>query len=161
MPCGSWIMLPQAKECQWLPANQQKLGKGHGTDSPSLSSEGSYLTNNSQPSRLPELWSNKFMLLQDSERNLYASQEATVRTAHGTTDWFQIGKGYVKAVYCHPVYLTSIQSTSWETLDWKKYKMESNLVGEISIMSDMQMTSPLWQKAKKKTEEPLDEIEIR
>ena len=45
-------------------------------------------------------------------RNLYAGQEATVRTGHGTTDWFQIGKGYVKAVYCHPAYLTSMQSTS-------------------------------------------------
>ena len=45
-------------------------------------------------------------------RNLYAGQEATVRTGHGTTDWFQIGKGVVKAVYCHPVYLTYMQSTS-------------------------------------------------
>ena len=44
-------------------------------------------------------------------RNLYAGQEATVRTGHGTTDWFQIGKG-VKAVYCHPAYLTSTQITS-------------------------------------------------
>ena len=45
-------------------------------------------------------------------RNLYAGQEATVRTGHGTTDWFQIGKEYIKAVYCHPAYLTSMQSTS-------------------------------------------------
>ena len=45
-------------------------------------------------------------------RNLYASQEATVRTGHGTTDWFQIGKEYVKAVYCHPAYLPSVQCTS-------------------------------------------------
>ena len=45
-------------------------------------------------------------------RNLYAGQETTVRTGHGTTDWFQIGKGYLKAVYCHPVYLTSMQRTS-------------------------------------------------
>ena len=44
-------------------------------------------------------------------RNLYAGQEATVRTGHGTTDWFQIGKEYIKAVYCHPAYLTSMQST--------------------------------------------------
>ena len=44
--------------------------------------------------------------------NLYAGQEATVRTGHGTTDWFQIGKGVVKAVYCHPAYLTYFQSTS-------------------------------------------------
>ena len=45
-------------------------------------------------------------------RNLYAGQEATVRTGHGTTDWFQTGKEYVKAVYCHPAYLTYMQSTS-------------------------------------------------
>ena len=45
-------------------------------------------------------------------RNLYADQEAMVRTGHGTTDWFQIGKGYVKAVYCHPAYLTYMKSTS-------------------------------------------------
>ena len=45
-------------------------------------------------------------------RNLYASQVATVRTGHGTTDWFQIGKEYVKAVYCHTAYLTHVQSTS-------------------------------------------------
>ena len=44
-------------------------------------------------------------------RNLYAGQEAIVRTGHGTTDWFQIGKG-VRQVYCHPAYLTSLQSTS-------------------------------------------------
>ena len=45
-------------------------------------------------------------------RNLYAGQEATVRTGHGTTDQFQTGKEYVKAVYCHPAYLTYMQSTS-------------------------------------------------
>ena len=45
-------------------------------------------------------------------RNLYAGQEATVRIRHGTTDWFQIGKEYIKAVYCHPAYLTDMQSTS-------------------------------------------------
>ena len=45
-------------------------------------------------------------------RSLYAGQEATVRTGHGTTDWFQIGKEYVKAVYCHPAYLIYMQSTS-------------------------------------------------
>ena len=45
-------------------------------------------------------------------RNLYAGQEATVRTGHGTTDWFQIGKGVHQGIYCHPAYLTSMQSTS-------------------------------------------------
>ena len=57
-------------------------------------------------------------------------------------------KEYVKAVYCHPDYLTYMQSTSWETLDWMKHKLESRMLGEISITSDMQMTWPLWQKAK-------------
>ena len=45
-------------------------------------------------------------------KNLYAGHEATVRTGHGTTDWFQIGKEYIKAVYCHPAYLTYMHSTS-------------------------------------------------
>ena len=58
-------------------------------------------------------------------------------------------KEYVKAVYCHPAYLTCMQSTSWETLGWKKHKLESRLPGEISITSDMQMTPPLGQKVKK------------
>ena len=58
------------------------------------------------------------------------------------------GKEYVKAVYCHPAYLTYMQSTSWETLGWMKHKLESKLPGEISIIVDMQMTPPLWQKVK-------------
>ena len=82
-------------------------------------------------------------------RNLCAGQEATVRTGHGTTDWFQIRKEYVKAVYCHPAYLTYMQSTSCEMPDWMKLKLESRLPGEISVTSEMQMTPPLWQKAKK------------
>ena len=82
-------------------------------------------------------------------RSLYAGQEASIRTGHGTTDWFQMEKEYVKAVYCHPAYLTSMQSTSWETLDWKKHKLESELPGEISVTPDMQMTPSLWQKVKR------------
>ena len=78
-------------------------------------------------------------------RNLCAGQEATVRTGHGTTDWFQIGKGVHKAVYCHFVYLTYMQSTSCEMLGWMKHKLESRLIGEISITSDTQMAPPLWQ----------------
>ena len=61
----------------------------------------------------------------------------------------KLGKEYVKAVYCHPAYLSHIQSTSWEMLGWRKHKPESRLPGEISITSDMQMTPPLWLKAKK------------
>ena len=65
------------------------------------------------------------------------------------TQSFKWGKEYVKAVYCHPAYLTYMQSTSWETLGWMKHKLESRLSGEISITLDMQMTPLLWQKAKK------------
>ena len=82
-------------------------------------------------------------------RSLYTGQEATVRTGHGPTDWFQIGKEYVKAIYCHPAYLAYMQSTSWEMLGWMKHKLESSFLGEISITSDMQMTAPLWQKMKR------------
>ena len=81
-------------------------------------------------------------------RNLYAGQEATVRAGQGTTDCSKSGKEYVKALYCYPAYLTYMQSTSCEMLSWMKYKLESRLLGEISITSDMQMTPPLWQKAK-------------
>ena len=55
------------------------------------------------------------------------------------------GKEYIKAVYCHPAYLNYMQSTSWEMLAWMKHKLESRLPGEISIISDMQMTPSLWQ----------------
>ena len=58
------------------------------------------------------------------------------------------GKEYVKAVYCHPAYLTYMQSTSWEMLGWRKHKLESRLLGEISITSDMQMIPLLWHKVK-------------
>ena len=60
----------------------------------------------------------------------------------------KLGKKYVKAVYCHPAYLTSMQSTSHEILGWK-HKLESRLLEEVSITSDMQMTLPLWQKMKR------------
>ena len=60
-----------------------------------------------------------------------------------------LGKECLKAVYCHPAYLTYTQSTSCEMPGWMKHKLESRLPGEISITSDMQMTPPIWQKAKK------------
>ena len=75
-------------------------------------------------------------------RNLYAPQEATVRTRNGTTDWLQIGKGVRQSVYFHPAYSTC------EMQGWMKHKLESRLLEELSIMSDMQMTPPLWQKTK-------------
>ena len=58
----------------------------------------------------------------------------------------KLGKEYVKAVYCHHAYLTYMQSTSREMLGWIQHKLESRLLGEISIRSGMQMTPPLWQK---------------
>ena len=61
----------------------------------------------------------------------------------------KLGKEYVKAVYYHPAYLTYMQSTSYEVLGLMTHKLESRLLGEISITSDMQMTPPLWQKVKK------------
>ena len=67
-------------------------------------------------------------------RNLYAGQKATVKTGHGTTDWFQIGKGIQQGCILSP-YLTYMQSTSWEMLDWMKHKLESRLPEEISINS--------------------------
>ena len=62
----------------------------------------------------------------------------------------KLGKEYVKAVYCHPAYLTYVQSVSCEMPGWVKHKPESKLLGEISITSDMQITAPpLWQKVKR------------
>ena len=72
-------------------------------------------------------------------RNLHEVQEATVRTGHGTMDGFQFGNGVHKAVYCHPAYLTYMQSTLYEILGWMTHKLESRLLGEISAASDMQM----------------------
>ena len=59
---------------------------------------------------------------------------------------FKLGKEYIKAAYCHPTYLTYMQSTSWEMPDWMKHKLESRSLGEISITSDMQILPPFWQK---------------
>ena len=61
----------------------------------------------------------------------------------------KLGKEYVNAVCCHPAYLTYMQSTSCEMLGWMNHKLESRVLGEISITSDTKMTSSLWQKAKK------------
>ena len=71
-------------------------------------------------------------------RNLYAEQEATIRTGYGTQTGSKLGKELAKAVYCHPVYLTYMQSTSFEMSGWMKYKLESRFLREISITSDMQ-----------------------
>ena len=70
-------------------------------------------------------------------KNLYAGQEATVRTGYGTMDWLQTGKGVHQVCICHPAYLTYMQSTSCKMLDWMNHKLESRLSGEISITSDI------------------------
>ena len=72
----------------------------------------------------------------------------------------KLGKEYVKAVYCHPAYLTYLQSTSCEMSGWMKHKMESRFPEEISITSDMLMTPPFYRK-QRGTKEPLDESERR
>ena len=82
-------------------------------------------------------------------RNLYAGQEATVRTGHGTTDWFQIGKGVRQGCILSPCLFNLYAEYIMRTLGWKKHKLESRLLGEISITSDMRMTPPLWQKVKR------------
>ena len=89
-------------------------------------------------------------------KNIYAGQEATVKTGHGTTDWFQSGKEYFKAVYCHPAYLNYMQNTSCGMLGRMKHKLESRLLGEISITSDREITS---YGRKRRTKEPLDKSE--
>ena len=61
----------------------------------------------------------------------------------------KLGKENVKAVYCHPTYLTYMQSTSYEMPGWMNHKPESRLPGEIAIISDMQITPLLWQKVKR------------
>ena len=82
-------------------------------------------------------------------RNLYAVQEVTVRTGHGTTDWFNIGKGMHQDCTFSSCLFNSMQSTSWGMLGWMKPRVESRLPGEISVTSEMQMTPPLWHKPKR------------
>ena len=89
-------------------------------------------------------------------RNVYAGQEAQqLELDMEQQTGSKLEEEFVKAVYCYPAYLTSMQSTSWETLGWKKHKLESRLPGEISIISDMQMTPPFikWRGTKKSLDE--------
>ena len=81
-------------------------------------------------------------------RNLCARQEATVRTWHGTTDWFQIGTGICQGCILSPRLFNLYAEYIMRNLGWKKHKLESRLLRVISITSDIQMTPPLWQKAK-------------
>ena len=81
-------------------------------------------------------------------RNLYAGQEATVRTRRGTTDWFKIGKGVRQGCILSPcLFNLYAEYIMRNTGLQEEAQAESRLPGEISITSDMQMTPPLWQKA--------------
>ena len=82
-------------------------------------------------------------------RNPYPGQEATVRTGHGTADWFQIGKWVRQGCILSSCSFNFYAEYIMLNASCMKHKLESRLLGEISRTSDMQMTSPLWQKAKK------------
>ena len=82
-------------------------------------------------------------------RNLYADQEATVRTGHRTTDWFQIGKGIYQGYILSPCLFNLYAEHIMKSVGLDEAQAESRLQGEISITSDMQMTPPLWQKVRK------------
>ena len=91
-------------------------------------------------------------------RNLYAGQEATVRTGHGTTDWFQIGKGVRQGCILSPAYLTSMQSTSWEMLGWRKHSWNQDCREKYQKPQICRWHRPYgrkWRKAK----DPFDESE--
>ena len=77
-------------------------------------------------------------------RKLYEGQEAAEPDMKQRTG-SKLRKEYVRVVYCHPAYLTSVESTSYKMPGWMKHKLESRLLGEISATSDMQMTPLLWQ----------------
>ena len=81
-------------------------------------------------------------------RNLYAGQEATVRTGHGTTDWFQIGKGERQGWILSPYLFNLYAEYIMRNAGLEETQTGIKIAGEISIISDMQMTPPLWQKVK-------------
>ena len=91
----------------------------------------------------------KFWMRWEYQTTWHAGQEATVRTGHGKTDWFQIAKGVRQGCILSPCLFNLHAEYIMKTLGWKKHKLESRLPGETSITSDMQMTPPLWQKVKK------------
>ena len=82
-------------------------------------------------------------------RNLYAGQEATVRTGHGTIGWFQIGKGVPQGCILLPCLVNFYAMHIMRNAGLDEAQLESRLLGEISITSDTQMTPPLWQNVKK------------
>ena len=90
-------------------------------------------------------------------RNLYAGQKQQLELDMEQQMGFKLGKECVKAVYCHPAYLTYMQSTSCKMLGWMKHKLESRLLGEISITPDMQMT-PLYGRKRRRTKSLLMKV---
>ena len=82
-------------------------------------------------------------------RNLHAGQAATVRTGHGTTDWFQIGKGVRQSCVLSPCLFNLYAKYIMRNAGLEEAQLESGFPGEIPITSDMQMTPPLWQKVKR------------
>ena len=98
---------------------------------------GKFLTRQEYQTTLPASWE---ICMQVKKQQLELDMEQQTGS--------KSGKEYIKAVYYHPAYLMYMQSTSCEMLIWMKNKLESRLLGEISITSDMQMTPPLWQKTK-------------
>ena len=107
----------------------------------------------------------KFLKRWEYQTTLPASWETCMQVKKqqlesDTEQWTgsKLGKGYIRAVYCHPASLTYMQSISWETLGWMKLKLESRLLGEISIISDCRWHHSYWRK-QRRTKEPLDESE--
>ena len=88
-------------------------------------------------------------------RNLCEGQETTVRTGHGKIDWFKLGKEYIKAVYCHPAYLTSMWSISCEMPGWMNHKLEST--GR--YINNLRYADDITFMAERGPKEPLDEGE--
>ena len=82
-------------------------------------------------------------------RKLYAGQEATIRTGHGTTDWFQIGKGVHQGCILLPCLFNFYAEYIMRNAGLEEAQLKSRLLGEISVTSDMQMILPLWQKVKR------------
>ena len=82
-------------------------------------------------------------------RNLYAGQETTVRTGHGTADWFQIGKGVCQGCILPPCLFNLYAEYIMRNAGLDEAQVESRELGEISVISDMQMIPPLWQKVKR------------
>ena len=88
-------------------------------------------------------------ILIQTPANKIVIQKTSKKYGHGTTDWFQIGKGVRQGCILSPCLFNFYAGTSCEMPDWIQHKLESRLLGEISITSDMQMTPPLWQQVKR------------